>query len=72
MNRERHCTVAQLREAISTLREDDVICAVLPNTGNLGVFRDVNEAEETQLGFIELAPQDLGKPFPPKASLELF
>ena len=67
MNRERHCTVAQLREAIKGLQDDDVLCFVIPTTGNLGVLRD-----EEQIGWVDLAPQDLVGPVPPRATLELF
>lgn len=65
--RDRHCTVEQLRSVLAELEDDDIICTLLPPTGNIPILR-----YGEQIGVIGLAPQDLSKPLAPKATLELF
>ena len=62
--RDRHATVAQLLRVLVELQPGDVICTFLP-TGNWAILRNGK-----QIGFIELAPQDLSHDVPPEAKLE--
>jgi len=64
MDRDRHCTAAQMREALTQLRDDDVLCFVNPTSGHIDVLRD-----GTQVGQIGVSAQDLGKPQPPEAGV---
>ncbi len=68
LTRDRHATVAQMRDVLARLQVDDVLCVGPLPTGNIAVFR-----AEQQIGWIELSPQDLVPPWPePRAELELF
>ena len=57
--RDKHVSVIGLKAILADLRDDDVICTGLVATGNWAVLRD-----RQQIGWIELAPADVGTEWP--------